>query len=175
MRLFVFAAALALACGAAAAAAHKTPAAKAPTAKAQSTKAPPTPADPAEEPGFLFDALRGYHYHISWDKLFSSVKNPGPAPDWLLNFDRDREGAAGEMRAITIAGKPYKISYVCEPEKCAAHRFVVLFDAGAAHAYGALGGKDEPPEFYGAPNAAEQQAMTAAMHPLVQAPEAKSK
>jgi hypothetical protein len=143
-------------------------------AKAQAAAAQPAPADPAEEPGFLFDALRGYHYHMSWDKLFSAVKNPGPVPDWLMNFDREREGAAGEMKPVTVEGKPYTISYVCKPEDCLGHRFVVLFEAGGVHAYGALGGKDEPPEFYGAPNPAQQEALTAAMHPAAQ-PEAKSK
>jgi hypothetical protein len=167
MRRIVFITALAAAFGAAEAA----PAAKAPAAKAKAQPTSAPQAQPAEndEPGFLFDALRGYHYHIAWDKLLNSVKNPGPVPDWLTNFDREREGAAGEMKPITIEGKPYKISYVCKPENCAGHRFVVLFDAGGVHAYGALGGKDEPPEFYGAPNPAEQEAMTAMMHPTPRA------
>jgi hypothetical protein len=120
----------------------------------------------AEEPGFLFDALRNYHFHISWEKLVKTVE---PTPDWLLHFERDYEGAAGEMIPITIDGKPYKISYVCKPEDCLGHKFAVLFDAEGVRAYGALGGKDEPPAFFGAPNPAEQDALTKALHPVAAA------
>jgi hypothetical protein len=165
MRRFVVIMALAAVCGATQAA---------PAAKPQAAAARAQPTPETDELDFLFDALRGYHYHMAWDKLFSAVKNPGPVPDWLMNFDREREGAAGAMKPITVEGKPYLVSYVCKPEDCLGHRFVVLFDAGGIHAYGALGGKDEPPEFYGAPNAAQQEALTAAMHPAAQ-PEAKSK
>jgi hypothetical protein len=37
---------------------------------------------------------------------------------------------------------------------------VVLFDDNGAHAFGALGGKDTDPEFFGKPTPAEQEAMT---------------
>jgi hypothetical protein len=120
----------------------------------------------ADEPGFLFDALRNYHFHMSFEKLVKSVE---PTPDWLLHFERDYEGAAGEMTPIAIDGKPYKISYVCKPEDCLAHKFAVLFDAEGVRAYGALGGKDEPPAFFGAPNPAEQDALTKALHPVAAA------
>ena len=43
------------------------------------------------------------------------------------------------------------------------HRFVVLFDAGGAHAFGALGGKDNEPAFFGSPSPAEQDAMAKAV------------
>jgi hypothetical protein len=39
---------------------------------------------------------------------------------------------------------------------------VVLFDGAGAHAYGALGGKENEPAFYGAPSSAEQEAMAKA-------------
>jgi hypothetical protein len=123
----------------------------------------------AEEPGFLFDALRLPHYHYSWERLMKTVQ---PAPDWLHSFQRNYDGAAGEMIAITIGGKPYKLSYVCEPGKCDAHKFEVLFDAEGMHAYGALGAKGEPPAFYGAPNAAEQEALANALNPPPPAPKA---
>ncbi len=120
----------------------------------------------AEEPGFLFDALRNSHFRISWDRLVKTVQ---PTPDWLMRFQRDFEGAAGEMKAITIDGKPYKLSYVCKPEDCLGHKFAVLFDAEGVHAWGALGGKDEPPAFFGAPSAAEQDALNKALHPVAAA------
>jgi len=120
----------------------------------------------AEEPGFLFDALRNYRIHMSWEKL---VKTVDPTPDWLLHFERDYQGAAGEMTPITIDGKAYKISYVCKPDDCLGHKFAVLFDAGGVRAYGALGGKDEPPAFFGAPSAAEQDALAKALQPAAAA------
>ena len=52
---------------------------------------------------------------------------------------------------------------MCKPTDCEGHRFVVLFDAGGAHAYGALGGKDNSPAFYGSPSPAEQEAMAKAV------------
>jgi hypothetical protein len=120
----------------------------------------------ADEPGFLFDALRNYHFKLSWEKL---IKTVDPTPDWLMNFERSYEGAAGEMTPVTVDGKPYKISYVCKPEDCVGHKFAVLFDAQGARAYGALGGKDEPPAFFGAPSAAEQDALLKALHPVAAA------
>jgi Inhibitor of vertebrate lysozyme (Ivy) len=116
----------------------------------------------AEEQTFLFDALRLPKFHISWDRL---VKGVEPTPDWLLHFMRNFDGAAGEMIAVTIEGKPYKLSYVCKPEDCAGHRFEVLFDADGTRAFGALGGKDESPAFFGAPDPAMQEAMTKALQP----------
>jgi hypothetical protein len=124
----------------------------------------------AEEPGFLFDALRLPHYHFAWEKL---IKTVDPTPDWLLNFERNYDGAAGALTPVTIEGKPFKQSYVCEPENCAAHKFEVLFDADGIHAYGALGGKDEPPAFFGAPNAALQDVLGKALSPASAAPKAE--
>ena len=125
-------------------------------------------AAPAEEPGFLFDALRLPHYHAAWDRLVKTVE---PTPDWLHNFS-SYDGEAGAMAPVAIEGKPYKLSYVCEPGKCAAHKFEVLFDADGIHAYGALGGQDEPPAFFGAPNAAQQDALAKALSPAA-APKAE--
>jgi len=125
-----------------------------------------TAAVKAEEPGFLFDALRSYRFKMSWEKLVKTVE---PTPDWLLRFERDYEGAAGEMTPITIEGKPYKISYVCKPEDCLGHKFAVLFEGEGVRAFGALGGKDEPPAYFGAPSAAEQEALAKALHPVAAA------
>ncbi len=116
----------------------------------------------AEEPGFLFDALRLPHYHFSWEKLIKTVE---PTPDWLLNFERNYDGAAGEMVPVTISGKRYVLSYVCEPEKCLTHKFEVLFDPDGIHAFGALGGKDEPPAFFGGPDPAQQDVLAKALAP----------
>ena len=116
----------------------------------------------AEEPGYLFDALRLPRYHTAWDRL---VKDVQPTPDWLLHFAKNFDGAAGEMKPVTIEGKPFKLSFVCKPEDCGGHKFEVLFDADGARAFGALGGKDEPPAFFGAPSPAMQDAMTKALQP----------
>ena len=74
-----------------------------------------------------------------------------PTPDWLVAFNRNFDGVASQITSLTIDGKAYEISFVCKPTDCAGHKFVVLFDANGAHAYGALGGKDNDPEFFGAP------------------------
>ena len=55
------------------------------------------------------------------------------------------------------------MSFVCKPTDCAGHKFVVLFDANGAHAYGALGGKDNDPAFFGCPSQSEQDAMAKAV------------
>jgi Inhibitor of vertebrate lysozyme (Ivy) len=110
---------------------------------------------------FLFDALHGRTaYHASWDRLMKLVQ---PTPDWLVQFNRDFDGVSGQITELTIDGKPYSLSFVCEPAACEAHKFVVLFDAGGAHAYAALGGKDNDPAFFGSPSQAEQDAMAKAV------------
>ena len=102
----------------------------------------------ADEPTFLVDVLQNRAYHATWDKLIKVVQ---PTPDWLLQFSRDFDGVASDIKPITIDGKTYQIAYVCKPTECAGHRFEVLFEPGGAHAYGAVGGVGEPPEFYGEP------------------------
>ena len=120
------------------------------------------PAYAAEtQTAFLFDALHGRTpYHAAWEKLMKLVQ---PRPDWLVRFDRNFDGVAGQMTDVTIDGKPYELSFVCKPTDCADHKFVVLFDAKGARAYGALGGKDDAPVFFGAPTEAEQDAMAKAV------------
>jgi Inhibitor of vertebrate lysozyme (Ivy) len=115
----------------------------------------------AAEMEFLFDVLHGKTaYHGSWDRLMKLVQ---PTPDWLAQFNRNFDGVAGEVANLTIDGKPYTMSFVCKPSDCAGHKFVVLFDASGAHAFGALGGKDNDPAFFGAPSRAEQDAMAKAV------------
>ena len=115
----------------------------------------------AAESEFLFDALHGKTaYHASWDKLMKLVQ---PTPDWLAQFNKNFDGVAGQITISRIDGKPYSISFVCKPTDCAGHKFVVLFDANGAHAYGALGGKDNDPAFFGSPAQAEQDAMAKAV------------
>jgi Inhibitor of vertebrate lysozyme (Ivy) len=114
----------------------------------------------ADEASFLFDVLRTHPYRASWDKLMKEVQ---PTPDWLRQFNKDFDGVASELKPITIEGKAYQLSFVCEPAHCADRKFEVLFEAGGARAYGALGGRDEPPAFYGAPPAALQAALAKAI------------
>ena len=115
----------------------------------------------AADAPFLFDVLHGRTaYHASWDRLMKLVQ---PTPDWLAQFNKDFDGVSGQIASLTIDGKPYEVSFVCKPTDCAGHRFVVLFDASGAHAFGALGGKDNSPAFYGSPSASEQEAMEKAV------------
>jgi Inhibitor of vertebrate lysozyme (Ivy) len=115
----------------------------------------------AADSEFLFDALHGRTpYRASWDKLMKLVQ---PTPDWLVAFNRNFDGVASEITSLTIDGKAYEMSFVCKPTDCAGHKFVVLFDANGTHAYGALGGKDNDPAFFGDPSQSEQDAMTKAV------------
>ena len=115
----------------------------------------------AAEAPFLFDLLHGRTpYHASWERLMRLVQ---PTPDWLVRFNRDFDGVSGQMTDVTIDGKPYEVSFVCKPTDCTGHKFVVLFDGKGGRAFGALGGKDIAPAFYGAPSSAEQEAMAKAV------------
>jgi hypothetical protein len=114
----------------------------------------------ADNASYLFDALRSGPYRIAWDKLMKEVE---PTPDWLRQFNTNFDGAAGEFKTVTIDGQTYLLSFVCEPKNCATRKFEVMFDQDGAHAYGALGGPDEPPAFYGAPPPALQDALAKAI------------
>jgi len=117
-------------------------------------------AQAADQP-FLFDALQGRSpYRVSWERLMKLVQ---PTPDWLVQFNKNFDGVAGQITPIAIDGKPSELSFVCKPTDCASHKFVVLFDAGGSHAYGALGGKDNAPAFFGDPSPAQQEAMAKAV------------
>ena len=115
----------------------------------------------ATDAPFLFDALHGRTpYHASWDRLMRLVQ---PTPDWLAQFNKNFDGVSGQMTSLTIDGKPYHVSFVCKPTDCAGHRFVVLFGGAGARAFGALGGNDTIPAFYGSPSPAEREAMAKAV------------
>src|SRR6476660_5942714 len=73
------------------------------------------------ETAFLFDALHGKTpYRASWEKLMKLVQ---PTPDWLIRFNRNFDGVAGQMTNLTVNGKPYEISFVCKPADCERHKF----------------------------------------------------
>jgi hypothetical protein len=114
----------------------------------------------ADDASFLFDALQKGPYRMAWDKLMKDVQ---PTPDWLVQFNKNFDGVAGEFTPITIEGKPYLLSFVCKPQDCADRKFEVLFDADGAHAYGALGGRDDEPAFFGAPPPALHDALAKAV------------
>jgi hypothetical protein len=102
----------------------------------------------AEDGAFLFDALRERPYRTAWDKLMKEVQ---PTPDWLVQFNRNFDGVSGALKAVEVGGKSFRQAFVCKPQDCADRKFEVIFDADATHAYGALGGRDDQPAFYGAP------------------------
>ena len=116
----------------------------------------------ADNSKFLFEVLHANKstYRVAWNKLMKLVQ---PTPDWLVQFNKDFDGVAGQVNNVTIDGKPYSVSFVCKPTDCAAHQFVVLFDEKGTRAYGALGGKDNAPFFYGSPSQAEQDEMAKAV------------
>ena len=111
----------------------------------------------ADFAGYLFDALQPRApFRPAWDKL---IKDLQPIPDWLRQFNQNFDGASGQLIVLTIEGKPYFQSFVCKPTDCAGRKFIVLFTGDATKAFGALGGHDDPPEFFGGPSKAEQDAM----------------
>ena len=118
-------------------------------------------AEAADQP-FLFDVLQPGRspYRASWERLMKLVQ---PTPDWLAQFNKNFDGVAGQITPVAIDGKAYELSFVCKPSDCAAHKFVVLFAAGGARAFGALGGKDNEPAFFGAPSQSEQETMAKAV------------
>lgn len=117
----------------------------------------------AQSPAYLFDALheKDYvkSYRTAWEKLMKDVQ---PEPDWLVTFNRNYDGDSGALVPLTVAGKPYELSFVCKPANCAAKKFVVLFEAGGSHAVGALGGKADEPEYFGQPSQDEKDALAKA-------------
>ena len=117
----------------------------------------------AADPAYLFDALHekdyAKSYRAAWDKLMKDVQ---PQPDWLVQFNKNFDGDSGALATVTAAGKPYGLSFVCKPSDCAGRKFAVLFEAGGAHAFGALGGKGQEPEYFGAPSADEKDALAKA-------------
>jgi hypothetical protein len=114
----------------------------------------------AEQP-FLFEVLQGRSpYRASWERMMKLVQ---PTPDWLVQFNKDFDGVSGQIVPVVLDGKAYGLSFVCKPTDCDGHKFVVLFDAGGAHAVGALGGKDNSPAFFGAPSPAEAEALAKAV------------
>ncbi|HEY1940666.1 MAG TPA: Ivy family c-type lysozyme inhibitor [Roseiarcus sp.] len=118
----------------------------------------------AQESPFLFDALQNRVYHGAWEKLMKTVQ---PTPDWLLQFNKNFDGVASELKPVTIDGKTYQIAYVCKPSgkpgECAERKFEVLFETGGTHAYGALGGRNEDPAYFGAPSPAMQDVLAKAV------------
>jgi hypothetical protein len=114
----------------------------------------------AQNAPYLFDVLVKGPYRVAWDKLMKEVQ---PTPDWLLRFSKDFDGVSGQLVSATVDGKAYELSFVCEPQRCAARRFEVLFDVSTKRAYGALSFDGEAPTFYGDPTPAMQAEMAKAL------------
>jgi Inhibitor of vertebrate lysozyme (Ivy) len=114
----------------------------------------------ADEAPYLFDRLQKPAYRASWEKLMKEVQ---PTPDWLMQFNKNLDGVAGQIATQTIDGKEYELSFVCKPQDCAGHKFEVLFEPDSRKAYGALGGADNAPAFYGNPPQPLQDALAAAV------------
>jgi hypothetical protein len=115
----------------------------------------------AEDGSFLFEVLRQPPYRVVWDRLMKDVQ---PTPDWLIQFNRNFDGVAGPMTSIDIDGRPYRLSFVCKPADCGDRKFEVIFDLNAARAYGALGGRNDSPAFFGAPPQNVQDALAKTFH-----------
>ena len=116
----------------------------------------------AADTPFLFDALRNKAYRQSWDGLMAKVKMASSVPEWLEQFSKTYDGVASQAVSLTIEGKSYELFFVCKPTDCAGHRFDVLFETASKRAFGALGGKDSPPGFFGDPAPALQEALAKA-------------
>lgn len=114
----------------------------------------------AQESPFLFDALQNRVYRASWQKLMKEVQ---PTPDWLLQFNKNYDGVASELKPVMIEGKSYQLSFVCKPTECTDRKFEALFEAGGAHVYGALGGRNEEPAYFGGPTPAMQAVLAKAI------------
>ncbi len=56
----------------------------------------------AEEPTFLFDALRLPRYKLAWTALLKDVQ---PTPDWLLHFN-EFDGEAGDLKEVAMRASP---------------------------------------------------------------------
>ena len=67
------------------------------------------------------------------------------------------------MTTLTIDGKPYEFSFVCKPTDAGSTSSSCCSTPSGEHAYGALGGKDNDPAFFGSPTQAEQEAMAKAV------------
>ena len=102
----------------------------------------------AQDGPYLFDVLLKPAYRNGWQRLMKEVE---PTPDWLAQFARNFDGVAGPMKPATIDGKAYELYFVCKPHDCAAKKFEVMFDVGSKRAFGALGGDEASPAFYGDP------------------------
>jgi hypothetical protein len=114
----------------------------------------------AQNAPYLFDVLQKPAYRAPWEKLMKSVQ---PTPDWLARFSKNYDGVAGPMTGTAIDGKAYEVYFVCKPHDCAAKKFEVMFEVATKRAYGALGGDDAPPAFYGDPTPAIQEVLVKAL------------
>ena len=98
------------------------------------------PAALGAETAFLFDVLQKPAYRSGWERLMKEVQ---PTPDWLVQFNKNLDGAAGEIITRTIDGKDYELSFVCKPQDCAAPSvrssddgaYEVMDSSGAMHSY----------------------------------------
>lgn len=74
-------------------------------------------AEPVELPALLANK----EFRDSWQKL---VEDEERLPEWVMNLD----GQAFPMQALEADGKRYLFGKVCEPQRCAGERLLVLVD-----------------------------------------------
>ncbi len=103
------------------------------------------------------------------------MKHVQPTPDWLVQFNKNFDGVAGQIMPRHDRRQALRAVLRLQAADCAGHKFDVLFDAGGARAFGALGGKDNAPAYFGAPSPAEQEALAKALSPVAAAEAAQPK
>ena len=112
---------------------------------------------------YLTDAIKSPAYAQALGRL---LKSAGHLPEWtsqLLNRRGDYVGTPVDH--VTIAGTRYELFNACKAHDCDGNRIEVMFAPNGTQAWGAILIDGKAVSYLGAPSAAQQSALKAAVQP----------
>lgn len=105
---------------------------------------------------YLFDVLKNKTYRKAWDALFIQENQ---VDNWLARYAKTKDGPATPSEPLTIAGKPYRLNFVCKTHDCGDNFFYVIFNQTGDKAWGILLKNNRVERFFGQPDAAQKAAL----------------
>lgn len=108
------------------------------------------------EEGYLYEVLENPQYRKTWDALIASQEN---VDSWLRDYSKTKNGPTTPSVSVELDDAIYQINFVCKTHDCGSNMFYVLFSPSAEQAWGLLLNDKDGEVYFGAPNAAQINAL----------------
>jgi hypothetical protein len=112
------------------------------------------------DPAYLSDVMKEPAYRKAYAAMLSGASH---LPSWLKQITGREDYVGTPETSATVAGISYRLFHACEAHDCMGHELEVMFSPDGAQAYGLLVDGNKPQRWFGAPDAAQQAALSKAL------------